>query len=122
MGRLQGKSALVTGGSRGIGRTIAIRLAMEGANVAVCSRNASSAAETAAAIGAVGVPSLSSGVDVTEADQVQGFVKQTINEFGALDILVNNAGIARDKSRETSLASSICLFNNMSTSRCGPLR
>ena len=96
MGRLQGKSALVTGGSRGIGRTIAIRLAMEGASVAVCSRNASSAAETADAITAVGVPSLSSGVDVAEADQVQGFVKQTINEFGALDILVNNAGIARD--------------------------
>ncbi len=95
-GRLRGRSALVTGGSRGIGRAIALRLASEGANVAVCARNEEAAAATAAEIAHSGVGSLSRGVDVSDAGQVKDLVAATIAEFGALNILVNNAGIARD--------------------------
>ena len=95
-GRLKGKSALVTGGSRGIGRDIALRLAAEGANVAVCARNEEAASATAAEIGRAGVGSLSRGVDVSDAGQVKDLVTAAIGEFGALNILVNNAGIARD--------------------------
>ncbi len=95
-GRMKGKSALVTGGSRGIGRAIALRLAAEGANVAVCARNEEAAAATAAEVARAGVGSLSRGVDVSDAGQVKDLVAATIAEFGAVDILVNNAGIARD--------------------------
>ena len=95
-GRLRGRSALVTGGSRGIGRAIALRLASEGANVAVCARNEEAAAATAAEVAHSGVGSLSRGVDVSDAGQVKDLVAATIAEFGALNILVNNAGIARD--------------------------
>lgn len=95
-GRMKGKSALVTGGSRGIGRAIALRLAAEGANVAVCARNEEAASATAAEVARAGVGSLSRGVDVSDAGQVKDLVAATIAEFGAVDILVNNAGIARD--------------------------
>ena len=95
-GRMKGKSALVTGGSRGIGRAIALRLAAEGANVAVCARNEEAAAATAAEVARAGVGGLSRGVDVSDAGQVKDLVAATIAEFGAVDILVNNAGIARD--------------------------
>jgi 3-oxoacyl-[acyl-carrier protein] reductase len=95
-GRLRGRSALVTGGSRGIGRAIALRLASEGANVAVCARNEEAAAATAAEVAHSGVGSLSRGADVSDAGQVKDLVAATIAEFGALNILVNNAGIARD--------------------------
>ena len=96
MADLDGKVALVTGGSRGIGRAIALRLASDGAAVGVCARTESAARSTAAEIAALGVPSLACAADVADADQAADTVKRTISELGGLDILVNNAGIRRD--------------------------
>lgn len=96
MADLKGKVAIVTGGSRGIGRAIALRLAASGADVAVCARNAEAAAETARLVEAAGVRSLSRSVDVTDADQVGDLVKEVGESLGGPDILVNNAGITRD--------------------------
>ncbi len=93
---LKGKVAIVTGGSRGIGRAIALRLAADGADVAVCARNGEAAAETASLVEAAGVRSLSRSVDVTDTEQVGDFVKAVSETLGGLDILVNNAGITRD--------------------------
>lgn len=96
MADLKDKVAIVTGGSRGIGRAIALRLAASGAHVAVCARNADAAAETAALVEATGVKSLSRSVDVTDADQVGALVADVTEALGGPDILVNNAGITRD--------------------------
>ena len=87
MAELEGKVALVTGGSRGIGRAIALRLAQEGADVAVCARTEGTAQKAADEISAVGVRSLAQAAEV---------VKATVDELGGIDILVNNAGITRD--------------------------
>jgi len=84
---LTGKSALVTGGSRGIGRAIALRLAGQGADVAFSFHgNASAAADTVSDIEATGSKGLS----------IQALVKAALEAFGKVDILVNNAGITRD--------------------------
>ena len=96
MGSCEGKAALVTGGSRGIGRAIALRLAAEGAAVAVCARNVEAAEGVAAEIAAAGGKSLALRADVAVADQVKELVGVTLEGLGGLDILVNNAGITRD--------------------------
>ena len=96
MAELSGKIAIVTGGSRGIGRAIALRLAASGADVAVCARNAEAAAETATLVAQAGARSLSRSVDVTDAEQVGDLVKEVSDQLGGPDILVNNAGITRD--------------------------
>jgi 3-oxoacyl-[acyl-carrier protein] reductase len=94
---LTGKVALVTGGSRGIGRAIALRLATQGADVAFSYRgNAAAAKATAAEIEALGPRALAVQADVSDADAADGLVKQVLEAFGRLDILVNNAGITRD--------------------------
>jgi 3-oxoacyl-[acyl-carrier protein] reductase len=94
---LTGKSALVTGGSRGIGRAIGIRLATQGADVAFTYRgNAAAAAETAKAIEGLGRRALSIQADAADGDAADGVVKQTLDAFGKVDILVNNAGVTRD--------------------------
>ena len=94
---LTGKSALVTGGARGIGRAIVIRLANQGADVAFSYRgNAEAAAETASAVEALGRRALAIQADVKDPDAAEGVVKQTLEAFGKVDILVNNAGITRD--------------------------
>lgn len=99
--RLEGKSALVTGSSSGIGRGIAIRFAREGANVAVnYSKSKDSAEETMREIDKTGVKSLEVRADVSQTDQVDRMVSQTVRELGKLDILVNNAGIFIEKSLE----------------------
>jgi 3-oxoacyl-[acyl-carrier protein] reductase len=94
---LSGKSALVTGGSRGIGKAIALRLAGQGADVAFSYRgNEGAANATAGEIEALGRRGLAIQADVSDADAAEGLVKGVVEAFGKVDILVNNAGITRD--------------------------
>lgn len=94
---LQGRVALVTGASRGIGRAIAISLAEAGADVAVnYAGNVQAAEETAEAVRALGRQALLIKADVGDMEQAESMVKQVLEHFGKLDILVNNAGITRD--------------------------
>jgi 3-oxoacyl-[acyl-carrier protein] reductase len=94
---LTGKSALVTGGSRGIGKAIALRLASQGADVAFSYRGNEAAAKgTVGEIEALGRKALAVQADVSDADAAEGVVKAALDAFGKLDILVNNAGITRD--------------------------
>jgi len=96
MSSLDGKKAIVTGASRGLGKGIALRLAKEGADVACIARSAESAQPTVDAIKALGREAIALGVDVSEEDAVDGAVKEIAEAFGSVDILVNNAGINRD--------------------------
>ena len=94
---LSGKSAVVTGGSRGIGRAIAVRLATQGADVAFSYRgNEAAAKETAAAIEALGRRALPVQADVSDPAAADSLVKAALEAFGKIDILVNNAGVTRD--------------------------
>jgi NAD(P)-dependent dehydrogenase (short-subunit alcohol dehydrogenase family) len=93
---LLGKTALVTGGSRGIGAAIAIHLARDGASVAVTFSNDGAGADrTVAAIHALGREGIAIKADNKSADEVETAVAKTIAHFGRIDILVNNAGIYR---------------------------
>ena len=97
MGKLDGKAALVTGASRGIGAEIAKQLAKEGARVAVnYSGSQSKAEEVVNEIIAAGGQAFAIQASVSDAENVTDMVKQTIEQFGSVDILVNNAGITRD--------------------------
>lgn len=94
---LEGKIALVTGASRGIGRAVALELARQGANVAVnYAGNEAKANEVVEAIRSLGREAIAVQADVARAEDVERMVKTTIDHFGRLDILVNNAGITRD--------------------------
>lgn len=94
---LEGKSALVTGASRGIGREIALELARQGANVAVnFSGSEAKANEVVDEIKALGREAFTVKCDVSNSEEVAAMVKGTIDTFGKLDILVNNAGITKD--------------------------
>jgi 3-oxoacyl-[acyl-carrier protein] reductase len=94
---LSGRSAVVTGGSRGIGRAIALRLAAQGADVTFSYRgNVAAAEETAAEIRALGRQALAFQGDVRDPETADGLVKAALEAFGKVDILVNNAGITRD--------------------------
>jgi len=94
---LEGKKALVTGASRGIGRAIAIALAEAGADVAINYSGSEAAAnETADAVKALGRQAFIIQANVGIAAQFEDMVKQVVEQFGAIDILVNNAGITRD--------------------------
>lgn len=90
--KLEGKVALVTGGNRGIGRGIAMTLAKEGADVAVAARDYTKSQEVAEEIKKLGRRAIAVQTDVTQWDQVQAMVKQSIDELGKIDICVNNAG------------------------------
>jgi len=94
--RLEGKVAIVTGGSRGMGRAIAAALAREGAEVVVCSRNLEANRETAEQIKSEGGSAHPFQVDVTDPDSVSALVKSVVEKFGRVDILVNNAGVTAD--------------------------
>lgn len=97
MGQLSGKVALVTGGSRGIGRAIALRLAQDGADVAINYRsNEEAAAESARAVDAAGARSILVKGDVAVGEEAAGIVAATRQELGGLHILVNSAGISAD--------------------------
>ncbi len=94
---LAGKTALVTGGSRGIGKAIALRLAAQGADVAFSYRgNEAAAAATKSDIEALGRRALAVQADVSDADAADSLVKTVLEAFERIDILVNNAGITRD--------------------------
>jgi 3-oxoacyl-[acyl-carrier protein] reductase len=94
---LNGKVALVTGGSRGIGKAIALSLAKNGANVVVnYSGNEAAALEVVEEITALGVKAIAYKANVSNSEEVAQLVKNTVDEFGSIDILVNNAGITRD--------------------------
>lgn len=86
MGKLEGKVAIVTGASRGIGAAIVESLAAEGATVVACARSIESCAGAA----------MCQKVDVSDAAQVDACVKATIERFGRVDVLVNNAGVTKD--------------------------
>ena len=90
---LERKVALVTGSGRGIGRAIALRLAREGASVAVADVDGDAARAIAKEVEGLGRPGQAFSCDVTRADQVEAMVANTVDDFGRLDILVNNAGI-----------------------------
>ena len=91
------KNALVTGASRGIGRSIAIQLAEEGYNVAVnYEGNREKAEAVVEEVKAKGVESLAIQANVANGDEVKAMIKEVVNQFGTVDVLVNNAGITRD--------------------------
>src|ERR1700726_4882961 len=103
--KLEGKIALITGGSRGIGAAIAKRLAADGASVAITySKGADAAASVVKAIEGAGGKAIAIQADAADAEAIKGAVEQTVAAFGGLDVLVNNAGTAIPKSfEETTL-------------------
>ena len=92
---IAGRVAIVTGGSRGIGRAVAERLCREGASVAVCARDRDSLAEARRALEAIGGQVLAVEADLTEPAAADRVVEATAAAWGRIDILVNNAGAAR---------------------------
>lgn len=91
---LSGKTAIVTGGGKGIGRQMAQGLAEAGANVVLCARQADRCEQAAAELAEqFGVKALGLGCDVRDTEQVQAVVARTVTDFGAVDVLVNNAGV-----------------------------
>ena len=94
---LDGKTALVTGASRGIGRAVALALAAAGARVAInYAGNVKAAEEVKAAVEAAGGTAILCQADVADSAAVEAMVAAVVKEFGTIDILVNNAGITRD--------------------------
>jgi 3-oxoacyl-[acyl-carrier protein] reductase len=98
--KLQGKVAIVTGASKGIGKGIAIRYAQEGAAVVLASRSMDLLEEIAAGIRNEGGKALALYLDVTRYENIESVVAKTVESFGRLDILVNNAGISMAKPSE----------------------
>lgn len=93
---LGGKVAIITGGSKGIGRATALTLAREGAAVAICARGAGALQETAAELRKVkGARVLTVVADLSRAEAIKDLAERCVSEFGRIDILVNNAGSAR---------------------------
>src|SRR5262245_43175703 len=89
---LRGKVALVTGANRGIGLAIALELAREGCDLAVCARNADTLAAAAERIRALGVRVAAIPADVLQPADAQRFVEEAAGRLGGVDILINNAG------------------------------
>ena len=93
---LIGKTAIVTGASRGIGAEIARKLCEAGANVALCSRSAEAVAQIADMLQSEGHTAIHKAADISQKTDVEAFIKMVLDRFSRLDILVNNAGITRD--------------------------
>jgi len=95
--KLEGKVALVTGASQGIGHACALALARQGATVALAARNQQKLDEVVAQITASGGRAAAFVIDVADEEQIKSGIKAAIGQFGKIDILVNNAGITRDQ-------------------------
>src|SRR5881628_2414854 len=101
---LEGKTAVVTGGGTGIGRSIAIEFARAGADVALCSRKLEHLEPVAKEITNLGRRTFAMAVDVRQEDQVKGIVERAASEWGRLEIMVNNAGASfRAKPEDISI-------------------
>lgn len=96
MHALEGKTALVTGASQGIGRACALALASAGARVALAARNAGKLNEVAAEIAAAGGSAAVFSLDIASEESIKACAKAAVTHFGTVEILVNNAGITRD--------------------------
>ena len=95
--KLEGRVALVTGASQGIGQACALALARQGASVALAARNQQRLEEVAGLIAAAGGKAAVFAMDVAEEEQIKSGIKAALAHFGKIDILVNNAGITRDQ-------------------------
>src|SRR5216683_987684 len=95
--KLEGRVALVTGASQGIGHACALALAREGASIAAAARNQQKLDELVAQIAAAGGKAAAFVMDVADEEQVKSGIKSALAQFGKIDILVNNAGITRDQ-------------------------
>ena len=94
---LKDRVVLVTGAGRGIGKAIALRLAREGASIAINDLRLESTREAVEEITALGVPAMSAPADVSSSEGVNAMVEAVMTRFGRLDVLINNAGIAQDQ-------------------------
>jgi 3-oxoacyl-[acyl-carrier protein] reductase len=92
----KGQVAMITGGARGIGRSIAGRLAKEGSNLAIADVSEDAAKEAAGELASTGVRTIAVKLDVSKSDQVAKAFEGVIKELGRVDILINNAGITKD--------------------------
>jgi NAD(P)-dependent dehydrogenase (short-subunit alcohol dehydrogenase family) len=103
---LKGKKALVTGGARGIGKSVSDALAQAGADTAIVDLNLTEAAKTARGLETHGVRALAVEADVTKPEQVSRMIEAVLRAFGTIDVLFNNAGICvNEKAEEMSFAS-----------------
>ena len=93
---LRGKTALVTGASRGIGAAIARTLCEAGASVVLCSRSAEAVTQVADTLTGEGYTALATAADISKKSDVEALIQVALDQFSQLDILVNNAGITRD--------------------------
>jgi 3-oxoacyl-[acyl-carrier protein] reductase len=98
--QLKGKTAVVTGATRGIGRSIAEAFAEEGANVAVCARNSDQVAETVAALETMGVNAFGQAVDIADGPALKGFITAAGEALGGINVLVSNASALVNGSQE----------------------
>ena len=95
--RLEGQTAIVTGGGRGIGRAICLALAREGADIVIVSRTGKEIRETARMVEKEGRRALAVRTDIRKEEEVVNMISKAVNVFGRIDILVNNAGVAYRK-------------------------
>ena len=96
MKKIENRVALITGGARGIGRSIAEHLAAEGASIALCDINSDNVRATVAELTSSGINAKAYSMNVSDETSVQSTVESVFRDFGRIDILVNNAGITRD--------------------------
>ena len=99
-GRLEGKVAIITGGGTGLGKSMALALANEGADIVVSASRLEPIEQTAKEVSGLGRKALAIPTDVTDSQQVNRLVERTLSEMGKIDILINNAGIVRGEQRK----------------------